>query len=282
MITGASGYVGARLYYDLSKAKFNVIGTYSTNRLSDQFEQLDITDRDKVKDLIRVNKPEVIIHSAALASSKACDDKPDKAIAINELGTHNIVEAANYFNIPVIYVSATVAEQKHSMYEQTKFKGEELVKGVDAGHVTLRPSVIFGMSPNTETKKPFNQMLGNIEGKASPQELAYDNSWFFQPTWIGHISEIIISLRDRRITNSDKEIPVVVPEMKSKFEIANDILPKFGKNPTISNEKSWRERIRYDLNGLIRLELPTYTYSEIQYKIIDELRDRKSYMKALR
>ncbi len=79
IITGASGYVGARLYLDLSK-DFRVLGTYKTKQLSEEFEKLDITNSGDVNDLVKSCKPNVIIHAAANASSKSCESDSMSAI----------------------------------------------------------------------------------------------------------------------------------------------------------------------------------------------------------
>lgn len=273
LITGASGYVGARLYYDLSKEKFKVSGTYNSQQLSEEFEKLDITDKDAVRALVRLHKPAYIVHSAANASSGSCNKNPVSAILTNEKGTQNIVDAANEEGTTVIYISALVAEYQHSIYEQTKYKGEELVRGAKAGYIILRPSVVYGMSSNTTTDKPFNQILRNIDGKYPK---TYDASWLFQPTWIGHISEIIAVIIDRDVRN--QEIPVIVPENRSKFAIANDLLQKFGIRPDAVSEKSHRESKSYSTESLKALGLPTHHYNEIIDRIAEEIKNREKYI----
>jgi dTDP-4-dehydrorhamnose reductase len=271
IITGASGYVGSRLYYDLSRG-FKTLGTYKSKPLSEEFERLDITNYSKVEELIRTYKPMMIIHAAANASSKSCESDPMSAIETNQKGTENIVNAANQVGATVTYISTTVAELQKSLYEKTKFNAEEITRGAKAGYIILKPSVIFGMSPNTETDKPFNQMLRNIEGSGS---LDYDTSWRFQPTWIAHMSEIIASIMENNIHN--KEIPVLVPEMKSKFDIANDILSRFGVSARPKDEKSWRPSTEHSTAELKKLGLPIRTYDEMREGIVNEIKERAKY-----
>ncbi len=267
LITGASGYVGARLYEDLSKS-FRTIGTYNSKPLFKEFEKLDITDKNAVVELVKRHKPSFIIHAAANASSKSCDSDPAAAIRVNETGTKNIVEAANAVGAVVVYISATVAELQKSYYEKTKFSGENIVKGSKAGFVILKPSVIFGMSPNMTTDKPFNQILRNIQGTGP---FTYDTSWRFQPTWIAHISETIDAIIRSGIRNT--EALVVVPDMKSKFDIANDILVEFGKKAEPVNEKSWRPSTEFNLKKEEQLGLPTKTYEEMRDGIVNEVKN---------
>jgi dTDP-4-dehydrorhamnose reductase len=272
VITGASGYVGARLYYDLSKT-FRTLGTYKTRPLSEEFEKLDITDSKMVEDLVKRYKPAAIIHTAANSSSKSCNSDPMGAISVNEMGTVNIVNAANKVGVAVIYISSTVAELQNNFYEKTKFAGESAVRKAASGYVILKPSVVFGMSPNTETDKPFNQLLRNTEGKGP---FTYDTSWKFQPTWISHLSEIITSVMENNIRN--KEILAVVPEMKSKFDVANDVLSSFRIEPQPVYEKNSRPSTEYKNTGLEPLGLPVRTYNEMKEGLIKEIRQKDKYV----
>jgi dTDP-4-dehydrorhamnose reductase len=69
LITGASSYVGARVYFDLSKI-FEVVGTYHSSKLSEAFIKLDVTNKEDVGKVLEREKPDIIIHLAANASSK--------------------------------------------------------------------------------------------------------------------------------------------------------------------------------------------------------------------
>jgi dTDP-4-dehydrorhamnose reductase len=272
LITGASSYVGARLYYDLSKG-FNVVGTYNNKQLSEEFARLDITNPNDVFETVKNYRPRIIIHAAANASSKSCEADPANAINVNEKGTENIVNAANHFSSVLVYLSSTVTDLKSNLYERTKSAGESASTKTKAGFVILKPCVIYGMSPNTTTDKPFNQILRNTQGQGP---LSYDNSWHFQPTWIGHISEIIAKIAEENMRN--EEITIVVPEMRSKFEIASDILRKFEIEPVKSGEKSSRPSEPSSTDSMKRLNLPVYGYEEIKEKIVEEIKRKDKYV----
>ncbi len=272
IITGASGYVGARLFLDLSK-DFETIGTYHSTQLSQKFEKLDITNGEEVMDFVRAHRPDVIVHAAAEASSKSCDADPQKAIAINQKGTEGIVNAADSVGALVVYISATVAELQNSMYEKTKFSAENAVRAARSGFVILRPSVVFGMSPNTTTDKPFNHILNDSKRKGKH---TYDTSWKFQPTWLAHLSETVSDIANRKLKNI--ETAVVVDQMKSKYDIAHDILSKFRVKAQAVDEKSWRPSTPVSTAELARLGLPMHTYDEMIEGIVKEIKDKNRYM----
>lgn len=272
LITGASSYVGARLYFDLKK-KFDVIGTYYKNRLFKDLVELDITDENKVIETVRKFKPEVIIHVVANPSAKWCEENPELATRINQEGTKNIVEAANKINAKVIYISTGAAINPIGIYGKTKLAGEELVKSTKAGFVILRPSLIVGFSPNTTNNRPFNRILWNLDGKVPA---VYDTSWKFQPTWIGHISEIIIAVIEKNITK--EIIPIRVPELKTRFDVAKDILSHFGISAKAKNDNDKTPVISSSQEKLKQLGLPEYSYSEIIVKIVDEIKHRDKFL----
>lgn len=272
LITGASSYVGARLYLDLKK-DFETVGTYYTNKLSKEFIELDITDKDKIIQTVKLIKPDVIIHVVANPSAKWCEQNPELAVKINEEGTKNIVDAANLVGAKVIYISTKAVVSQTNVYGKTKLAGEKFVKNTKKGFIVLRPSFIIGFSPNTTNDRPFNRMLKNIDEKTPA---IYDTSWKFQPTWLGHISEVIKVVIEKNITN--QIITVTVPESKSRFDVASDILSQFGISviPKDENDKTLVTAV--DLNKLKELKLPEYSYSEIISRIVDEIKHRDKYV----
>lgn len=272
LIIGASSYLGARLYFDL-KSKFEVKGTYSSNQLSKKFIHLDITNQETVDKIVSEFKPEVIIHVANNASAKWCETNPEKAVLLNQTATQYLVNSANVVGAKVIYISTMGAIKPTNLYGKTKLKSEEIIKTTKNGYLILRPSLILGYSPNTLNDRPFNRLLRNLDEKTSA---VYDTSWKFQPTYIGHISEVIESAINQNIVN--KSIIIAVPEMKSRFETARDLLTPFGiKVIPIDEQDSTFEIFEDDLSELNELKLPKYTYEEMIKKIVEEIKNRDLY-----
>lgn len=271
LLTGASSYVGARLYLDLSK-KFEVIGTFNGSKLSDKFIHLDITNSEEVKKIINQYQPDVILHAAANADARWCEANPDKAIALNQESTKNVVQASNDLGAKVILLSSFAAIQPVNVYGRTKHESEEYVKQTKKGFVILRPSLIIGFSPNMVNDRPFNRMLKNLDQKT---EAIYDTSWKFQPSYLRHISEIIENVLERNIVN--EIIPVAVKELKTRYDIAKDILEPFSIQVTAIDKKDTTPTITDDLDILAKLNLPQYSYQEMITQVIDEIKHRELY-----
>lgn len=272
LITAASSYLGARMYFDLGK-KYEVVGTYNTNKISEKFIQMDVTNRDEVFKVVKMNKPDLIIHAAANPDSKWCEENPELAEEINVGGAKNIVDAANSVGAKAVYISTLAALDKSFVYGKTKFLAEEATKETKEGFIILRPSVIIGISPNSKNIRPFfNRMLKNLDEK---KPAAYDTSWKFHPTWIGHISEVIENTIEKKIKN--ETITITVSELKSRFDVARDILSEFGVPVEQKNDNDKVSPKELDQTKLKELGMPVYSYFEIIGKIINEIKNREKF-----
>lgn len=271
LIIGASSYVGARLYLDLQK-KHNVVGTFSKSRISDKLVELDITDREAVFALVMQEKPEVIVHVANNANARWCEANPDAAQLLNVTSTEHIVAAANAVKAKLVYISSFAVLNQGNVYGRTKLASEEISKKAEAGWIILRPSYIVGFSPNTTNDRPFNRLLRNLDDKVKAE---YDTSWKFQTTWVGHLSEAIDRCLEKNITN--EIIPVATLELKSRYDVAFDILSPFGVEVFPVDKGDNLPVTKDDLKKLSELDLPKYSYDEIIAKIVNEIRNRNAF-----
>lgn len=271
LLTGASSYVGARLFLDLSK-KFDVIGTYHGNRLSNKFIHLDVTNLKEIEEVIGEEKPDIIIHAAANANARWCEVNPGLAFNLNQESTKNVVRFANKIKAKVFLISSFAAIKPDNVYGQTKRQSEEYIKQTEAGFVIFRPSLIIGFSPNTTNDRPFNRMLKNLDEKT---EAVYDTSWKFQPTYLRHISEVIEEVIDKTILN--ETIPIAVPELKSRYDLAKDILQVFGIQVMPIDKDDKTAVITDKLEKLKSLKLIQYSYKTIITDIISEINQREFF-----
>lgn len=271
LITGASSYVGARLYFDLRK-DFETVGTYNNSKLSNDFFKLDTTNYKEVNEIISKEHPDIIVHAAANANARWCNANKEAALVLNEKATKYVVDAANKIGAQVIFISSYAAVKPTDIYGQTKYNSEQFIKQTNKGWIILRPSLILGFSPNTVNDRPFNRLLKNLD-EGTPA--VYDTSWKFQTSYVGQISKVIKEVINKNITN--KIIPVATEDIKSRYITAKDILTPFNIKVTPIDIKDKSPLIKQNLNILEELGLPFYTYEEIIKKIIEEIKNRKIY-----
>ncbi len=97
MITGGSGKLGTALVALFPES------LHPTHR------ELELSKREAVFDHIIRNRPEVIIHAAALTGIRECEDDKQKAWASNVIGTENLVDACLKHDPRVYFVYVSTA-----------------------------------------------------------------------------------------------------------------------------------------------------------------------------
>ncbi|MEJ6740263.1 MAG: dTDP-4-dehydrorhamnose reductase [Actinomycetota bacterium] len=97
LITGARGQVGHELVSVFGAGGHEVAGF--------DHSSLDITNRDSVRAAVVEFQPDAIVHSAAWTAVDACESDPDRAFAVNAMGTRFVVEASRLVGAAVHYIS---------------------------------------------------------------------------------------------------------------------------------------------------------------------------------
>ena len=225
LITGAGGQVGKELVDVFTAGGHEVQGfTHAT---------LDVTRRDAVRAAVMEFHPDAIVHSAAWTAVDACESDPDRAFAVNAMGTRSVVEAARLVDAPVHYISTDYvfdgskdspyvewdAPNPQSVYGLSKLAGE---RELDSGSTVIRTSWVCGLyGPN---------MVKTILRLASEHEtLSFVNDQFGHPTFADDLAAMIEKLvTDRR----SGTFHVTNQGAVSWFEFAREVLLAAGQDPT--------------------------------------------------
>lgn len=153
LVTG-SGLLGSDVIRVL-REEHEVTGTFSSHP-KEGAVRLDITDRGNTIRAVGELKPEYVVHTAALTNVDYCEDHPDEAASINDMGTKNVVDAARMAGARLIYVSTDfVFDGSKGMYREedpvnpisvyaySKLMGEYRVEELP-GSAIARTSVVYG------------------------------------------------------------------------------------------------------------------------------------------
>ena len=97
LVTGGSGQLGTELGFVLSAAGDDAMIASSA--------ELDVTDRDLVHQVLGAVRPEVVIHGGAWTNVDGCELDPQRAFAVNALGSRHVAEASARIGAHVIYLS---------------------------------------------------------------------------------------------------------------------------------------------------------------------------------
>lgn len=148
MITGGKGMLGRSLHKSFSN--YDVI-------IAD-IDNVDITNAVQTEAFIKDNKPDVIIHCAAMTNVDACEDEVDKAYLINAVGSANVAISCHKIGARLIAISTDYVFDGESsvpyneydkpnpvtIYGKSKFAGEEAVRIHCPNHIIARLSWLYG------------------------------------------------------------------------------------------------------------------------------------------
>ena len=169
LITGASGFLGTKLMYALSRDHI-IIGTYNSRKRKG-FIHLDVTNADRTGNLIKDFRPEWIFHTAALVSVSGCEENYKEARRIIVDGTRNVVEAARKNGSHVVYPSTVyIFDGKKDCYEETdcpnplnvygelKLEAEDIVRSFDDS-IIFRLDTLYGYNGTGEKNSILDDVL---------------------------------------------------------------------------------------------------------------------------
>ncbi|MCQ2567743.1 MAG: dTDP-4-dehydrorhamnose reductase [Mogibacterium sp.] len=137
------------------------------------YVQLDITDKEAVKETIEDLKPDVIIHCAAWTAVDAAEDEENRAKvdAINHLGTRYIAEATKAVDAKMVYISTDYVfdgqgerpwqpDDKNyaplNVYGLSKLDGELAVSSTLDKYFIVRIAWVFGLNGKNFIKTMIN------------------------------------------------------------------------------------------------------------------------------
>lgn len=227
---------------------------------------LDISDARQAEKIIAEAGPDVIIHAAAVAHGPESEN--EKLLQkVNVQGTKNVATAAQKAGAGLVFLSSISA--LHNMpYGKSKLEGEQFVKQAGVKCLIIRPSVIVGLSPNQQSDLTYNKILEAVRTGGSVRE---DADWKFQPTWITHVCEIIQAWLEGKFQDTEPIYPIV-PEMKTRFEISNDILRHFGLKAAAVHNPRYESSPVLTTDSLSKNNLPVYNYSQILERLVEEIK----------
>ncbi len=162
LITGYNGQLGYDIVRELESRG-------ETEYLAVDINEMDITNRDQVFQVVTNYKPDVIFHCAAWTAVDKAEDMEDKVRQINVEGTKNITDASLEVDAKLVYISTDyVFDGKKdgyyneddkvnpmSVYGKTKYEGEEEARR-NPKHFISRISWAFGINGNNFIKTMLN------------------------------------------------------------------------------------------------------------------------------
>ncbi len=163
LITGASGFLGWNLVRYLKKQpNAEIFCAHGPNfkQITAQNIALDLENPQSIIDIFNWAKPQVIIHTAALAKTNECQQNPEKAYNINTRAVSTLCQQALITKAHLIHCSTDmVFDGFHApygeraptnpphVYGQTKAEAENIVTEHSRKFSIVRLALMYGNAP---------------------------------------------------------------------------------------------------------------------------------------
>ena len=195
LITGGSGQLGLAIQTELGARGIDFVSVDS--------QELDITDRSKVKALINSIKPSVIANTAAWTDVDGAETNETTAYAVNALGPQNLASAgkevgSKFVQISTDYVFSGEAttpwdedadHNPQSVYGSTKSDAEKLVlDSYPTGSYVVRTAWLYSAERKNFAKTMTKLALNGVG------EVRVVNDQKGQPTFTGDLAKQIVDL----------------------------------------------------------------------------------------
>lgn len=196
LVTGVNGQLGYELVKELNNKGY-------TDILAVDKDEMDITNKDMVNNVIKNYHPDVIFHCAAWTAVDKAEDEKEACYNVNVNGTKYISEAAKEIDAKLIYISTDYVfdgtkeglyeiddeVNPKSVYGMTKYQGEELVRQNNLKHFIVRISWVFGVNGNNFIKT----MLKLAETR---NELTVVADQFGSPTYTVDLAKLLVEMSE--------------------------------------------------------------------------------------
>ncbi|OPF19127.1 dTDP-4-dehydrorhamnose reductase [Microcystis aeruginosa KW] len=193
LLIGAKGQVGQELQVTLpSLGEVISIGR----------EELDLTNSEKIGQLIREIHPDYLVNAAAYTAVDKAETEPDLAYSINATAPKIMAESAEKIQAKFLHISTdyvfdgrkntpyleTDLTNPLGVYGQSKLRGEEEIKTVNSQAIILRTAWVYGSYGKSNFVKTMLRL-----GKER-EELKVVVDQLGSPTWSKDIAAAITQL----------------------------------------------------------------------------------------
>lgn len=239
LVTGSTGLIGSQIVLDLVKLGHQVYSCYNDSKpYIGTPIHLELTNSDKIIEVIASIRPDVIIHLAAVTNVDLCEKEKELALKVNAKATEVLSKQAAKQGSFFVYVSTDyVFDGKTGMkkesdtpnpinhYGYSKYQGESAVQDLASSWCIARTSTPFGVN---NTRKSFPTFV--IENLKAKKETNAVIDQYTSPTYVSNLSQMLIELSTRQILGI---IHLASPTKISRYDMAILVAEKLGLDSSL-------------------------------------------------
>ena len=240
LVTGANGFLGANLGAFLA-GRARRIGAVRSARergsLFDEYLAADLQDPGAIVQAIEERRPDVIVHSAAMASHEACEDNPQLARVVNAGASEALARAASRAGSRFVLISTDAVfdgAQGHyseddtpsptSAYGRTKVEAEEAV--LAATDALVVRTNFFGWSPTG--RRSILEFFVNALTAGQPVRGFTDFT-----TSSAYAQVLAEALWDLDAAEASGIVHLTSPDAMTKYAFGVAVAAEFGLDPSL-------------------------------------------------
>ena len=195
-LIGASGCFGTELKKACNKKKIELFSLPSS--------KLNILDYKALYGQIIIEKPDIIVNSAALVGINQCENNHKDAFAVNSVGPLNLAKICNKLKIILVQASTHAVfdgkkenpydendiPKPNNVYSGSKYLGELFVSSICEKYYIIRFPTLFGSRSNN--LKGFVDKV--IEKLSVNEDLKIATDKIDSPTYAKDAAEILLEI----------------------------------------------------------------------------------------
>jgi dTDP-4-dehydrorhamnose reductase len=214
-VTGANGLVGTKVLEQLlHDPAHQALGAYHQSRTNEflgefPFWWLDVTDSERVRQVLDEARPDAVIHAGAFTNVDAAERERDAALAINAVGTANVAQACAERAIRLVYLSTEYVfdgtagpyretDPVHPLgwYAKTKEAGEQAVMAAGGSWAIGRTTVVYGYAPHVRA----NFVLWLVGKLKAGERVNIVDDQIGSPTLADNLAQMVLALAGSEVT----------------------------------------------------------------------------------
>ena len=201
LITGANGQLGHEMQRVAKESNDNYIFT----DVAEGYENLDITDLESIRKMVKANNIEIIVNCAAYTNVDRAESDFDTANLINNTAAGNLATAMKEVEGTLIHVSTDYVFQGDrnipcredwptnplGVYGKTKLAGEKAIEATGCQHIILRTAWLF-----SQWGKNFVKTMQSLTASKDSLKVVFDQVG--TPTFAGDLADAIAHIINTR------------------------------------------------------------------------------------
>ena len=250
LVTGASSLPGFRIVEKALKRGYEVSAIHYRNPVPIEHENLrkialDIRSLNDFKSVVLAEKPEAIVHMAALGDVDLCEKNKSLAWSTTAEPSIALARWASEMQTLLVYLSSDyVFDGERGNYGEydppnpvnyygfVKLVGEVAFRSSGVDYAIVRASSIYGFGPG---RVNFAKFL--VEKLRKGEEVKALTDQFTTPTQAQLLGEAIVEILDRRLTGTFH----VVGEKMSRYEFALKVAQTLGFDESLVKKAEMKD-----------------------------------------